>query len=65
LSAVDLYRRYAADCLVLAAESGSSHSKAVLIDMAQSWALLGVQAEKNSHLDLVYESPPPRLRAVE
>jgi hypothetical protein len=29
--------------------------------MAQAWVSLADQAEKNSHLDLVYEPPPLRL----
>jgi hypothetical protein len=57
----DLYRRHAVDCLMLATESGTEETRAVLVNMAQSWARLAVQAEKNSHLDLVYESPPLRV----
>jgi hypothetical protein len=54
----DLYRRYAADCVSLASESGSDATKATLLDMARCWAHLAQFAEKNSHLELVYESPP-------
>ena len=39
----DNYRRYAVD-------------RAFMIGLAQSWARLAAQAEKNSQLDLVYES---------
>jgi hypothetical protein len=64
VSAVDLYRRHAVDCLWLASESVSEETRATLIDMAQSWARLAQQAEKNSQLDLVYESAPAARRAV-
>jgi hypothetical protein len=64
VSAVELYRRHAVDCLLLASESGSQETKGILVNMAQSWARLAQQAEKNSHLDLVYESPPRRLHLV-
>jgi len=36
-----------------------------MIGLAQSWARLAAQAEKNSQLDLVYESPARRLRLVQ
>jgi hypothetical protein len=62
---VDLYRQYASDCLRLAGETGASASKAALLEMARCWVRLAEQAEKNSHLDLVYEPPGPRLSAEE
>jgi len=36
----------------------------VLLDMASCWLKLAQQAEKNSRLDLVYETPSPRPSAV-
>ena len=36
--------------------------KLVLNDMAQAWTNLANQAEKNSRLDLVYETPHRRPR---
>jgi len=41
-------------------------TKAVLLDMAQCWVRLAEQAEKTSHLDLVYAPPAgPWLTAEE
>jgi hypothetical protein len=30
------------------------------MEMAQAWLRLGEQAEKNSQLDLIYETPPAK-----
>ena len=38
----------------------ASVSRALLIQMAQTWLHLAHQAEKNLTTDLVYETPPPR-----
>jgi hypothetical protein len=51
------YRRHAALCLKLANEATDERSKSVLIDMASAWMRLAEQAEKNSALDIVYETP--------
>jgi len=58
---VERYRRYALECLALANRPGAPLSNVALLDMARFWARLATQAEKNSRLDLVYETPPPRL----
>jgi hypothetical protein len=52
------YRRYALECLLLANRSDAPLSNVALLDMARFWARLADQAEKNSQLDLVYETPP-------
>jgi hypothetical protein len=51
------YRKYARECLRFAGETTDPRSKMALINMAQSWAHLADQAEKNSRADLVYETP--------
>jgi hypothetical protein len=51
------YRRHAALCLKLANETTEARGKSALIDMAQAWIRLAEQAEKNSALDIVYETP--------
>ena len=60
MESVDRYRAYASDCLRLGGTISDPTYKAVLLDMARAWVRLAEQAEKNSHLDLVYE-PPARL----
>jgi hypothetical protein len=52
------YRRYALECLALATRADAALSNVALLDMARFWARLADQAEKNSRLDLVYETPP-------
>jgi hypothetical protein len=52
------YRRYALECLALANRTNAPLSNIALLDMARFWARLASQAEKNSQLDLVYETPP-------
>jgi hypothetical protein len=58
------YRRYALECLALANRTDAPLSNVALLDMARFWARLAEQAEKNSHLDLVYESPPRPTHAL-
>jgi hypothetical protein len=53
----DLYRRHAAECLHSLAATTDPHGRLVLQIMAASRAKLAEQAEKNSRLDLVYETP--------
>ena len=60
IMSAERYRRYALECLVLANRSDAPLSNVALLDMARFWARLAGQAEKNSRLDLVYETPPPR-----
>ena len=58
----EMYRKYALECLRFAGETTDPRAKMALIDMAQSWAHLADQAEKNSRADLVYETPVSRDR---
>ena len=48
MARVNRYRQYAAECLRLAGEVEAATSKAVLLDMAQSWVRLAELAEKNN-----------------
>ena len=61
MDSVDRYRAYASDCLRLGGTISDPTSKAVLLDMARAWVRLAEQAQKNSQVDLVYESPPRPL----
>jgi hypothetical protein len=54
------YRRHAALCLKLANEVTDQRGRSALIDMASAWIRLAEQAEKNSTLDIVYETPPKK-----
>jgi len=58
------YRRYALECLALANRTDAPLSNVALLDMARFWARLAEQAEKNSRLDLVYETPPRPTHAL-
>ena len=52
------YLTNAAHCLEMAKDAMDPHKRLVLLDMASCWLKLAGQAEKNSRLDLVYETPP-------
>ena len=51
------YELQAAQCLLLANQTTNSKNKLALMEMARAWLRLADQAEKNSHADLVYETP--------
>ena len=53
------YRQYALECLRLAGDTNEPSTKAVLIDMAQSWVRLAEQAQRNRRLELLSEMPSP------
>ena len=53
----DDYRFNALNCLAIAEQITDPGTKALLIAMARSWYVLADQAERNSKLDLVYETP--------
>jgi hypothetical protein len=55
----DQYRQMAADCLRAAESMVDAEAKASMLDMARGWQALANQADRNSKLDLVYETPPP------
>jgi hypothetical protein len=57
LSEVMHYRERAAKCVELAAQISDPICKAAFLEMARSWAHLAEQADKNSTLDLTYETP--------
>ena len=54
------YRVYALDCLGLAEASNTTETKSTLLAMAQCWAKLADQAEKNAKTDIVSAPPPVR-----
>ena len=54
---LDQYRRIVWDCLQMAEASHHPQSRLTLVKMAQSFADLAEQADKNSRRDLVYETP--------
>jgi hypothetical protein len=56
------YRRNAVSCLQLVDKTNDPAEKAYLLEMARAWRNLADQAERNSAVDLVYETPPPRPR---
>jgi hypothetical protein len=53
------YRLNAVNCLTVAEQTADPAARAMLIAIARSWYALGDQAERNSMLDLVYETPQP------
>jgi hypothetical protein len=54
------YRRKAAACLLLAEQTSDEEAKLRMLDTAQSWRFLANQADRNSHNDVVYETPTPQ-----
>lgn len=58
LSAPEEYRRKAAQCVLVAEDTNDIGSRLLLLQMAHAWLLLAEQAEKNTKLDLTYETPP-------
>jgi hypothetical protein len=62
LSEVMDYRERAAKCVELAAQISDPICKAAFLEMARSWAHLAEQADKNSALDLTYETPSASAR---
>jgi hypothetical protein len=57
MTKADEYRRQAAICF-RAAQEVPDALRVQLLDMAASWQALAEHAERNSKLDLVYETPP-------
>jgi len=51
------YLRNAASCLRVAERTTDLAARAELIKMAHAWQRLAEQANRNSKLDLVYETP--------
>jgi hypothetical protein len=59
------YRHHAASCVEIAHHIADQDRKATLLGMAQAWLVLAYQAEKNSEVSLVYETPMPPYRIQE
>jgi hypothetical protein len=59
MSEVEDYRERAARCVELAAQVSDPASKDAFLHLARGWAHLAEQADKNSTLDLTYETAPP------
>jgi hypothetical protein len=51
------YRRNAVSCLQLVDKTDDPAERAYLLEMARAWRNLADQAERNSAVDLVYETP--------
>ena len=64
MSKAEAYRQNAGKCLEMADKTSDIPIRLGLIDMAHVWLRLAEQAEKNSHLDLVYETPPSASRRM-
>jgi hypothetical protein len=41
----EYYRKYALDCVLMANKTSEPRTKGILIDMAQAWTKLALQAE--------------------
>ena len=51
------YLATAAECIRLAGQISDPARKLMLLDLAATWVRLADQADKNTHLDLMYETP--------
>jgi hypothetical protein len=51
------YIGFATKCLRAAERAADPSMKLLFLEMAMAWRRLGKQAEKNSRLDVVYETP--------
>ena len=59
MGASEDYRHHAAECLRVAERTTDLTARVALLDMARAWHSLADQADRNSRVDLVYETPPP------
>ena len=59
VSEVQDYHERAARCVELVTQVSDPVCKAAFLEMSRSWMHLAEQADKNSTLDLTYESAPP------
>ena len=57
MASVSRFRQYASECVRLAGKINAAGSKAVLLDMAQSWLRLAARAEENGRVDPISETP--------
>jgi len=51
------YRLFAAYCIGIAQETAEPDRKLALLDMAQAWIALAVQADKNSSVTIISRTP--------
>ena len=58
------YLAIAAECIRLAGQMSDPARKLMLLDLAATWMRLAAQADKNTHLDLAYETPVPGERGA-
>jgi hypothetical protein len=58
------YLAAAAECVRLAGQISDPVRKLMLVDLAATWVRLAEQADKNEHLDLVYETPSSAQRSA-
>jgi hypothetical protein len=63
--ASELYRSYACRCVEISYKAPDSENKLALLNMAQAWLALAEQADKNSKIELVYETPEQPQRVVQ
>ena len=61
MNPADQYRTRAAQLRALAQEVDSPFLRSEWQHLARCYVLLAEQADKNAHLDAVYEPAPPRL----
>jgi hypothetical protein len=54
------YLEFATKCLRAAEQTADPSTKLLFLEMAMAWRRLAKQAEKNSRLDVVYETPQRR-----
>lgn len=62
-SQIEVYRRYAAQCVAVAQTCPDTEGKLVLLEMARGWLLLAKQAAQNGETTLLYETPVQDLHA--
>ena len=61
----EVYRVYAATCVMLAQQMDDPQSKVALLNMAQAWLALADQHDKNNRTTLIYETPEPRQPVIQ
>ena len=61
---VAVYHLHAANCTDIARRTSDPKNRRVLLRMAAAWLTLAEQVEKNTQVNLVYETPEPRQQVV-
>lgn len=62
MTPADHYRKLAAQLRAMARKADSPHLVGEWRHLADCYILLAQQAEKNAHVDTIYEPDPPRLK---